>query len=151
MLNYSVAELRHIKQKMQSSYNVNTFFSRKTSAGNDLTDALTIGGIISGLLISPVGFAAIVASEIIKVTNKESIDTKYKEELKAKVEETIDKNKETILRQAEQRFKFVSKDFHDEIIKCYDEIIKSFKEIMNEENEKLSNSKEILGKINSFI
>lgn len=141
----------HIKQKMQSSYNVNTFFSRKTSAGNDLTDALTIGGIISGLLISPVGFAAIVASEIIKVTNKESIDTKYKEELKAKVEETIDKNKETILRQAEQRFKLVSKDFHDEIIKCYDEIIKSFKAIMNEENEKLSNSKEILEKINSFI
>lgn len=140
-----------IKQKMKSAYSVNTFFSRKTSAGNDLTDALTIGGIISGLLISPVGFVAIAASEIIKVTNKDSIDNKYKEELKDKVEETIEENKETILRQAEQRFKLVSKDFHDEIIKYYDEIIKSFKVIINEENEKIAKATEILEKINSVI
>lgn len=140
-----------IKAKLEDSFNVNTFFSRKLAVGNSLTDALTIGGIISGILISPVGFVAVVASELIKVLKKDSINDEYKEELKTKVDDIIERNKEEILQQAELRFSAVTKEFHDEIMKFYDELLLTVNKIVAEERKRKLNATETIEKINTLI
>lgn len=140
-----------IKRKLGNSFSVNTFFSRKTVAGNGVTDALTIGGIITGLFVTPLGWVAVIASEVMKVVNNEAMNNEYKEVLKAKVDDIIDKNKEELLLQAEKRFSIVAKEFHDEIMDYYDELIASVKQIINEETEKKEKASEILEKINTLI
>lgn len=141
----------NIKTKLENAFSVNTFFSRKMAAGNSLTDALTIGGIISGILISPVGFMAVVASEIIKVVNKNSINNEYKDELKTKVEDIIDKNKDEILQQAEQRFNVVAKDFHAEMMKCYEELLSMVDKLVRDEGERKQKALNMLEIINTLI
>lgn len=140
-----------IRRKLENAFSVNTFFSRKTTPGNGLTDALTIGGIIAGIVATPLGWVAVLASEVIKVVGKESMNNEYKETLKVKIEETIDKNKEDILRQAEIRFKQVSQDFRGEIMKCYDELIASINQIIKNEKERAAKASSILETINSLI
>lgn len=148
---HNVNVQEEIKAKLENTFCVNTFFSRKMAAGNSLTDALTIGGIISGILISPVGFVAVVASELIKVFNKDSINKEYEEELSTKVEDIIDKNKEEILQQAEQRFDEVTKDFQIEIMKYYDELLTMVNTIIMEEGERKQRSLKTLEIINTII
>lgn len=140
-----------IRKKLENAFSVNTFFSRKTTPGNGLTDALTIGGIIAGIFATPLGWAAVLASEVIKVVGKESMNNEYKETLKVKIEETIEKNQEDILCQAEKRFKQVSQDFRDEMMKCYDDLITSINQIIQEEGERVAKASSILETINSLI
>lgn len=140
-----------IKEKLEKGFSVNTFFSRKTSDSNGLTDALTIGGVISGLIITPFGWLAVFASEIVKVVNKESMNNEYKEELKEKIDEIIDKNKTDLLVQAEKRFDIICKDFHNEIMKFYDEFLASINNIIKEEGEKKEKASEIIETINNLI
>ena len=140
-----------IKEKLEKGFSVNTFFSRKTSDSNGLTDALTIGGVISGLIITPFGWLAVFASEIVKVVNKESMNNEYKEELKEKIDEIIDKNKTDLLVQAEKRFDIICKDFHNEIMKFYDEFLASINNIIKDEGEKKEKASEVIETINSLI
>lgn len=140
-----------IKKKLITSLSVNTFFSRKIAAGNSLTDALTIGGLISGILITPLGWMAVLASEIIKVTNKKSIENEYKKELKIKIEEIIEKNKEELLRLTEKRFKEVAQDFHNEIMKYYDDLFNSVRKIIDEGKMKKVKAVETLEHLNTII
>ena len=92
-----------------------------------------------------------IASEVMKVVNNEAMNNEYKEVLKAKVDDIIDKNKEELLLQAEKRFSIVAKEFHDGIMDYYDELIASVKQIINEETEKKEKASEILEKINTLI
>lgn len=140
-----------IKNKLANAFSVNTFFSRKTVVGNGLTDALTIGGIITGLFVTPLGWMAVIASEVMKVVNKEAMNNEYKEALKAKVNDIIDKNKEELLLQVEKRFNIVAKEFHDEIINYYDGLLSSVKQIINEEAEKKEKASDFLVNINTLI
>lgn len=140
-----------IKKKLENAFSVNTFFSRKTTQGNGLTDALTIGGVITGIVVTPLGWIAVLASEIIKIVGKESMNNEYKETLKLKIEEIIDKNKEDILSQAEIRFKQVSQEFQNDIIQFYNELLLSIKQIIKEEKEHIEKISSILETINSLI
>lgn len=141
----------NIKKVIESSFSVNTFFSRKTTSGSSTTDALTIGGVIAGIFVTPLGWMAVLASEIIKIVGKDSMDQEYKATLKIKIAEMIDKNKADIQRQAEKRFKQASTNFHNEILKSYDELLASINQIVRKEEEKASKSSEILKTINSII
>ena len=140
-----------IKKKIASSFGVNTFFSRKTTSGNSTTDALTIGGVLAGIFVTPLGWVAVAASEIVKIVGKDSMNEEYKRTLKSKVAEIIDKNKADILGKAEMRFKQVSADFKTEIMKYYDEILSSVNQIVKDEEEKASKASETIETINSLI
>jgi hypothetical protein len=140
-----------IKKQLDSAFNVHTFFARKTNPGNSLTDALTIGGLLASLFVTPYGIAAILASEIVKIAGKESIDNEYKKALSQKITDVVERNKEELLRQADQSFALVAESFRKEIMNYYDEIIASVNEALNEEKERLAHATETIEIINELI
>ena len=141
---------KDVKEQLNSSFSVHTFFARKTNAGNSFTDALTIGGLLASAF-TPWGLAAILTSEVVKIAGKESIDNDYKNVLIEKIAEVIERNKEELIRQAGSNFAIIAKNIHSEIINYYDEIMKDIADALNKEKERLSHANETIEIITKLI
>ncbi|MBQ9230624.1 MAG: hypothetical protein IJ190_05500 [Prevotella sp.] len=139
-----------IKEKLDSAYSVHTFFARKTSSGNGLTDALTIGGLLA-TIFTPYGLVAVLASELVKIAGKESIDNEYKKVIAEKISDVIECNKEELIRQSDRNFTMVAEQFHNEIMNYYDEVIGSIGDTLNKEKERLAHAAETIDIINKYI
>ena len=139
-----------IKEQLDSAFSVHTFFARKTNSGNGLTDALTIGGLLASIF-TPYGLAAVLASEVVKVAGKSSIDNEYKKELTEKIDDVIDNNKEELLHQADKNFAIVAEDFRKEILNYYDEIMTSIKDSLDKEKQRLDHATETIEFLNELI
>lgn len=140
-----------INGMLENAFNVHTFFARKSTPGNGLTDALTIGGLIATFVFPIQGIAAIVGSELIKVFGKETIDKSQKAVLCEKISEVINNNKDDLLRQADGNFAKIAENFNKEISAYYDEIIASVLNSISEESEILAEATEKIELINSYI
>lgn len=150
--NIKDADIRtDIDDKLESSFNVHTFFARKSSAGNGLTDTLTIGGLLALFVVPVGGVAAIIGSELIKVFGKESIDNDYKKSLCEKIENVIQGNRDELLRQADSNFYNVAECFGKEIIAYYDEMIETVDSSISRDKEILATATEKLGMIQNLI
>lgn len=141
----------NINGKLENAFNVHTFFARKSSPGNGLTDALTIGGMIATLLFPLQGLAAIVGSELIKVFGKDSIDKSQKETLCKKISEVINGNKDELLRQADGNFAKIAEEFSNEITSYYDEMIAYVFNSISEENKMQAEATVKIELINNYI
>ena len=128
-----------------------TFFARKTTAGNGLTDALTIGGVISTIFCAPVGIAAILSSELIKVFGKKKFDREYKEELSCKIAGIVDGNKSELLAQASANFGRVADAYRKEIMGYYDDTTERVRTILAEEMSRLAKVSETVDYIDTLI
>lgn len=140
-----------IQNKIEEYYNVNSFFSRKTSGSNGLTDMLTIGGLILGICGIPVGWGAMLASELIKMVGHRSMDEELKKELTVKIPAIIEKNTLEIQKQSEHRFKEVSEMFKTEILICYDELLDSTKVLMETEGKNIEKAQQTIEYINKVL
>lgn len=140
----------NVKTRLDSAFSVHTFFARKTTSGNSLTDALTIGGLLATIL-TPYGLAAVLASEVVKIVGKNSIDNEYKNSLSEKIEDVIERNKEELLRQANQSFTTIAEDFRKGMLSYYDEVIASIREALDEGTKRLAHATEKLEIINNLI
>ena len=140
----------NVKEQLESAFSVHTFFARKTTSGNGLTDALTIGGLLA-TFFTPYGLAAILASEVVKIAGKKSIDNEYKKELSEKITDVIESNKEELLRQADHSFALVSENYRKEIMNYYDETIASITDALDKEKEHLAHADETIEIINELI
>lgn len=141
----------NINARLENAFNVHTFFARKSSPGNGLTDALTIGGMIATLLFPLQGIAAIVGSELIKVFGKDAIDKSHKETLCKKISEVINGNKDELLRQADINFAKIAEEFSNEITAYYDEMIAYILNSISEENKMLAEAAVKIELINNYI
>ncbi len=139
-----------VKESLDSAFSVHTFFARKTSAGNGLTDALTIGGLLA-TIFTPYGLAAVLASEVVKVVGKKSMDNDYKKILSEKIADVIERNKEELLRQADRSFAMAAENFRKEIMNYYDEVMVSINAALAEEQERLAHANETIEMINELI
>ena len=139
-----------IKEQLDSAYSVHTFFARKTSSGNSLTDALTIGGLLA-TIFTPYGLVAVLASEMVKIAGKESIDNEYKKVIAEKISDVIERNKEELIRQSDRNFTIVAEQFHNEIMNYYDEVMRSIEDALNKEKERLAHAAETIDIINKYI
>lgn len=140
-----------IQKKIEEYYNVNSFFSRKTSGSNGLTDMLTIGGLILGICGLPVGWGVMLASEVIKMLGHRSMDEELKKELAIKIPAIIEKNTLEIQKQAEHRFKDVSEMFKAEILTCYDDLLNSTKELIEIEERNIEKAQQTIEYINKVL
>lgn len=143
--------LTKIQKKIEEYYNVNSFFSRKTSGSNGLTDMLTIGGLILGICGIPVGWGAMLASEVIKMFRHCSMDEELKKELIVKIPAVIEKNTLEIQKQAERRFKEVSEMFKAEILIYYDELLNLTIELLETEEKNIENAQQTIEYINKVL
>lgn len=139
-----------VKKQLDSAFNVHTFFARKTNSGNSLTDALTIGGLLA-TVFTPLGLAAVFASEVVKIVGKESIDNEHKKVLIEKTTDVIERNKAELLHQADCNFCIIAENFRKEIMSYYDEIMKSIDAVLKEEKERLEHATETINIINELI
>ena len=136
---------------LEGAFSVHTFFARKTTAGNGLTDALTIGGVISTIFCAPVGIAAILSSELIKVFGKKKFDREYKEELSRKIAGIVDGNKNELLAQASANFGRVADAYRKEIMGYYDDTTERVRTILAEEMSRLAKVSETVDYIDTLI
>lgn len=140
----------NVKARLDSAFSVHTFFARKTTSGNNLTDALTIGGLLA-TIFTPLGLAAVLASEVVKIAGKQSIDDEYKKTLSEKIEDVIERNKEELIHQAYHSFTTIAEDFRHGLLGYYDEVIASIREALDEETKRLAHATEKLEIINNLI
>jgi hypothetical protein len=141
----------NLGRHLEGAFSVHTFFARKTTAGNGLTDALTIGGVISTIFCAPVGIAAILSSELIKVFGKKKFDREYKEELSRKIAGIVDGNKNELLAQASANFGRVADAYRKEIMGYYDDTTERVRTILAEEMSRLAKVSETVDYIDTLI
>lgn len=141
----------NLGRHLEGAFSVHTFFARKTTAGNGLTDALTIGGVISTIFCAPVGIAAILSSELIKVFGKKKFDREYKEELSCKIAGIVDGNKNELLAQASANFGRVAGAYRKEIMGYYDDTTERVRTILAEEMSRLAKVSETVDYIDTLI
>lgn len=140
-----------LKKHLEGAFSVHTFFARKTTAGNGLTEAMTIGGMIATMFAPPIGVGAIIGSELIKVFGKGKFDNEYKEELVAKIGSVVERNMKELIAQAEANFKNVADAYRGEILAYYDETIAKVKEYLSKEKSEVIQAHEAIEYIDSLI
>ena len=140
-----------IREKIDNNFNVNSFFSRKTSRGSGLTDVLTIGGFIIGIFVNPIGWVAVGASELLKILNRKSMDEQYKRDLIEKVSDIVDRNAKQISQQAEAKFESLSDMFKAEMSSFYDDLINTIRNLINEEVSRIEHADETIKYIDSLL
>lgn len=139
-----------VKKLLDSAFCINTFFARRTDAGGSFTDILTIGGLL-GTLFTSWGLVAVLASEVVKIAGKKSMENDYKNVLVEKIVDVIEKNKEELRHQADTRFAKVAELFRAEIMNYYDEIICSITDAIDKEKERLAHATETIELITQLI
>lgn len=141
----------NIKEMFSKSFSVNSFFARNAYANNGLTGILTMGGALVAAFVTPVGLVGVLAAELIKVATKDSREAEIKSILKEKVCNIIEQNKKDIVKQAEERFSLVSKEFRQQIKTFYDELETDIAKLVETEQYRMNNSQELISKIDNII
>lgn len=141
----------NIKEMFSKSFSVNSFFARNAYANNGLTGILTMGGALVAAFVTPVGLVGVLAAELIKVATKDSREAEIKSILKEKVCNIIEQNKNDIVKQAEERFSLVSKEFRQQIKTFYDELETDIAKLVETEQYRMNNSQELISKIDNII
>lgn len=141
----------NIKEMFSKSFSVNSFFARNAYANNGLTGILTMGGALVAAFVTPVGLVGVLAAELIKVATKDSREAEIKSILKEKVYNIIEQNKNDIVKQAEERFSLVSKEFRQQIKSFYDELEADIAKLVETEQYRMNNSQKLISKIDSII
>lgn len=140
-----------LNKYLEGTFSVHTFFARKTTAGNSLTEAMTIGGIVALLIAPPIGLSAILGSELIKVFGKNKFDEEYKKELVNKIGDVVESNMKELISQADSNFKKITDTYRTEILDYYDETIDGVRKLLSKEKETVANANDTIEYISTLI